>query len=65
LPVRTVVSEPVRVAGHAAPSGMQTVEDDYQFVPATPANLAQLHPVIPPGFPENPTLDDPVTNKGS
>jgi hypothetical protein len=65
LPVRTVVSEPVRVFGQSAPTGTQTVQDDYQFLPATPANLAQLHPVIPPGFTENPTLDDPVTSQGS
>lgn len=65
LPVCTVVSEPVRIFGQSASTGTQTVQDDYQFLPATPANLEQLHPVIPPGFTENPTLDDPVTSEGS
>jgi hypothetical protein len=51
LPVRTVVS---------APTG--TVRDDYQFLPATPANLAQLHPVIPPGFTENPAVGADPSN---
>ena len=54
LPVRTVVS---------APTG--TVQDDYQFLPATPANLAKLHPVIPSGFTENPALDGPDTSNRS
>ena len=51
LPVRTVVS---------APTG--TAQDDYQFLPATPANLAKLNPVIPSGFTENPALDGPGTS---
>lgn len=65
LPVRIVVSAPVRIQGQAAPTSMQTVQDDYQFLPATPANLANLNPVIPPEFTENPTLDDPTPGNGS
>jgi hypothetical protein len=65
LPVRTVVSAPAPMAGQTGPASMQTVQDDYSFLPATPANMAQLHPVIPAGFTENPTLDDPVTRNGS
>lgn len=65
LPVRTVVSAPVRVAGQAASTSTQTVQDDYQFLPATPANLASLNPVIPPKFTDNPTLDDPIQGNGS
>jgi hypothetical protein len=65
LPVRTVVSAPTHVVGQAAPTGLETVQDDYQFLPATRANLANLQPVIPSGFTENPTLDGPDTSNGS
>lgn len=65
LPVRTVVTAPVQGVGQTAPDGMQTVQDDYLFLPATPTNLAKLHPVIPPGFTENPTLEGPDPSKGS
>lgn len=65
LPVRTVVSAPVQVSGQAAPTSMQTVQDDYEFLPATPANLANLNPVIPSNFTENPTLDNPASSNGS
>jgi hypothetical protein len=66
LPVRTVVTAPNPGVGQAAaPSGMQTVQDDYQFLPATSANLAKLQPVIPSDFTENPTLDGPDPSIGS
>jgi hypothetical protein len=65
LPVRTVVTAPVQVVGQAAPAGTETVQDDYQFLPATPANLANLQPVIPSGFTENPTLEGTPSSTGS
>jgi hypothetical protein len=65
LPVRTVVTAPNPVVGQAASSGMQTVQDDYQFLPATSPNLAKLLPVIPSGFTKNPTLDGPDPSNGS
>jgi hypothetical protein len=45
LPVRSIVS------AHGG-----TVQNTYQFLPATPANLAQTRPVIPTGFTNNPAL---------
>jgi len=63
LPIRTVVTAP-NPGAPGAPSGMQTVQDDYQFLPATSANLAELQPVIPSGFTENPALD-PDPSSGS
>ncbi|HVC14201.1 MAG TPA: hypothetical protein VND62_05005 [Acidimicrobiales bacterium] len=62
LPVRTVVTAPNPGTGQGAPGGMQTVQDDYQFLPATSANLAKLHPVIPSGFTENRALDPDPSN---
>jgi hypothetical protein len=53
LPVRTVVS---------APTG--TVQDDYHFLPATPANLAKLHPVIPAGSRRIPRTTVPTRATG-
>lgn len=39
---------PLRTVAHMSDGG--TIETDYKALPATPANLALLKPVIPPGF---------------
>jgi hypothetical protein len=45
LPVRTLSDE----AGN-------TNQVDYEFLPPTPANMAKLKPIIPPGFTKTPTI---------
>jgi hypothetical protein len=52
LPVRTVVTAP----------GGQTVTDNYQFLPDTPATQANLKVTIPSGFTNDPTLDTGSSN---
>ena len=50
--VRTVVTAP----------GGQTVTDNYQFLPDTPATQANLKVTIPSGFTNDPTLDTGSSN---
>jgi hypothetical protein len=45
LPVRTLSDD----AGN-------TNQVDYEFLPPTPANMAKLKPIIPPGFTKTPTI---------
>ena len=45
LPVRTLSDD----AGN-------TDQIDYEFLPPTPANMAKLKPIIPPGFTKTPTI---------
>jgi hypothetical protein len=52
LPVRTIVTAP----------GSQTVTDNYQFLPGTPATQANLKVTIPSAFTNDPTLDTGTSN---
>ncbi|HEY5015054.1 MAG TPA: hypothetical protein VIK61_20380, partial [Acidimicrobiia bacterium] len=45
LPVRSRLATPV---GDGSATTTSTV--DYDFLPATPANVARLAPVVPPGY---------------
>jgi hypothetical protein len=45
LPIRTLSDD-----------GGNTNQVDYQFLPPTPANMADLKPIIPPGFTKTPTI---------
>lgn len=37
----------------------ETVQDSFEFLPPTPANLAQLNVTAPPGFTRTPTIEAP------
>lgn len=50
LPLKVINTSPVEIQGKKIKMGTTTTYYDFQFLPATPANLAKLTPPIPEGF---------------